>query len=154
MSTPIPSAAGASRRANVVVQLREAFVALNGQVVPHLTQHGHQEVRAAHGAVFQYLDQEGTTVSTLAERAQMTKQAMAELVAHLERHDYVSRVPAPHDRRAKLVLLTDRGREVVRLARALVPDIEARVARAIGQRRLTQLRADLERIRREFAPDG
>ena len=84
----------------------------------------------------------------------MTKQAMAELVAHLERHDYVSRVPAPHDRRAKLVLLTDRGREVVRLARALVPDIEARVARAIGQRRLTQLRADLERIRREFAPDG
>ena len=59
MSTPIPSAAGASRRANVVVQLREAFVALNGQVVPHLTQHGHQEVRAAHGAVFQYLDQDG-----------------------------------------------------------------------------------------------
>ena len=66
----------------------------------------------------------------------MTKQAMAELVLHLELHGYVSRVPDPDDGRAKLVLPTERGRDVFRLARGLVPDIEDRVARTIGQRRL------------------
>ena len=129
------------------------FVAVNDMVVPHLVSHGHPELRAAHGAVFQYLSDTGTTVSRLAERAQMTKQAMAELVLHLERHGYVTRVPDPHDGRAKLVLPTARGREVAYLAQGLVPELEERIARTIGQRRLTQLRTDLERIRQEFAPD-
>lgn len=47
-------------------------------------------MRSAHGAVFQYLDDTGTTVSALADRAQMTKQAMAELVLHLEKKGYVT----------------------------------------------------------------
>ncbi len=136
-----------------MVQLREAFVALNDLVVPHLAEHGHPDFRPSHGAVFMYLDGTGTTVSTLAQRAQMTKQAMAELVLHLEHRGYVSRVPDPNDGRAKLVLPTERGRDVFRLARGLVPDIEDRVARTIGQRRLAQLRVDLERIRHEFAAD-
>ena len=42
-------------------------------------------------------DDTGTTVSLLAERARMTKQAMAELVRHLEAHGYVRRVPDPTD---------------------------------------------------------
>ena len=45
-------------------------------------------------------------MSVLAERAAITKQSMAELVAHLERHGYVERVPDPTDRRAKLVRST------------------------------------------------
>ena len=49
----------------------------------------------------------------------MTKQAMAELVRHLEVHGYVVRVPDPGDRRAKLVRPTDRGREVIALAQEL-----------------------------------
>jgi DNA-binding MarR family transcriptional regulator len=153
MSTRIPVLAGRPRRANVVLLLREAFVALNDQVVPRLAQHGHTAIRPAHGAVFQYLDDDGTTVSTLAERAQMTKQAMGELVAHLETHEYVVRVPDPQDRRAKLVRPTARGREVVELAQALAPEIERRVSRLIGAQRLRELWADLEQIRAEFAED-
>ena len=45
-------------------------------------------------------------MSELARRAQITKQSMSELVAHLERHGYVERVPDPDDRRAKLVRAT------------------------------------------------
>ena len=60
---------GRERPANTVVLLREAFVALNDLVVVRLAERGHAAVRAAHGAVFQYLDDTGTTVSLLAERA-------------------------------------------------------------------------------------
>ena len=101
--------------------------------------------------MFQYLDDTGTTVSTLATRAQMTKQAMAELVAHLERGGYVERVPDPDDRRAKRVLPTERGREVLEVAQRLAPAIEERVERLIGSTRLSALRADLEAIRADLA---
>src|ERR671916_1945101 len=124
MSTRIPVLAGRERPHNLVVQLREAFTALNDLVVPHLVEHGFTDFRAAHGAVFQYLDDTGTTVSTLAARAQMTKQAMAELVAHLERHGYVVRVPDPADRRAQLVQPPATGRDVVGIPQELGPQVE------------------------------
>jgi len=130
--------------------MREAFVALNDLVVARLAERGHGVIRAAHGAVFQYLDDTGITVSLLAERAQMTKQAMAELVRHLETHGYLIRVPDPNDRRAKLVLPTERGREVLTLAQELVPELEGRVTKLLGPDRTRALRQDLDTIRHAF----
>jgi DNA-binding MarR family transcriptional regulator len=139
-------------RRNVVVQLREAYQVLDDLVPARLVEKGFTDFRPAHSKVFEYLDQTGTTVSGLADRAHMTKQAMAELVAHLEERGYVMRVPDPSDRRAKLVLVTDRGREVFRVARGLVPELHARLAHLIGEERFEQLRHDLELVRREFDP--
>ena len=152
MSRPRPVTAGQPRPTNLAVLLREAFVALNDRVIVRLAERGHGDVRSAHGNVFQYLDDTGTTVSQLAERAQMTKQAMAELVQHLEKHGYVTRVPDPTDRRAKLVLPTERGHEVVKVAQELVPELEGQIERALGADRLRQLRADLDVIRRAATP--
>ena len=153
MSARIPTLAGSQRPGNIAVLLREAFVALNDLVLVKLAESGHGDVRPAHSAVLQYLDDTGTRVSDLADRAQMTKQAMAELVSHLEAHDYVARVPDPSDRRAKLVLPTPRGQEVFAIAQGLVPQIEERVNDVIGARRLAALKTDLEAIRRALA-DG
>jgi DNA-binding MarR family transcriptional regulator len=146
-STRIPQSGGRERAANTVLLLREAFVALNDLAVARLAERGHGAVRPAHGVVFQYLDDTGTTVSVLAERAQMTKQAMGELVRHLEDHGYVQRVPDPNDGRAKLVLPTARGHEVFAIAQELVPEVERRLRHTLGAARLQQLRADLETIR-------
>ena len=136
------------RMLNTAVLMREAFRALNDLVVGELVARGHEEVRPAHAAVFQYLDDGGTTVSVLASRAQMTKQAMAELVRHLEAHGYVVRVPDPADRRAKLVTPTDRGLDVFRVAQEVVPRIEDLVADTIGAGRVNALRRDLDAVRR------
>ena len=148
MSSRIPQLDGAERPRNLAVLMREAFLVLNGRVLDHLAESGFPEVRAAHGAVFQYLDDTGTTVSVLAERAGMSKQAMAELVGYLEAHGYLRRVPDPGDRRAKLVLPTDTGTEVIRLAQALVPEVERQVAALIGTARMRALREDLEQLAR------
>ncbi|MFT4164547.1 MAG: MarR family transcriptional regulator [Microlunatus sp.] len=147
----LPRLDGRDRPRNLAVELRETFTALNDLVIPHLVREGFDDLRPAHAAVFQYLDDTGTTVSTLAERANMTKQAMAELVLHLEQTGYVTRTPDPTDRRAKLVLPTDRGRGVIGAAQALVPKLEGRVAALLGEDRLRQLRADLAAIQAEFA---
>jgi DNA-binding MarR family transcriptional regulator len=64
---------------------------------------------------------------------------MAELVAHLERHGYVERVPDPTDRRAKLVRATRRGRETYAVAREFVADLEAEWTARLGEAKMRQL---------------
>lgn len=94
----------------------------------------------------QFLDDDGTRVSALAERAHMTKQSMAELVHHLERLGYVERVPDPSDRRAKLVRATPRGKELYVIAREVVAEIEADWTRRLGKAKMRQLRRLLEEL--------
>lgn len=151
MSRDLPTRA---RPVNTAVLLREAFIALNDRMIDRLSELGHGVIRPAHGAVFQYIDDAGTRVARLAERAQMTKQAMAELVAHLEQHGYVIRVPDPGDGRAKLVLPTPKGREVFGIAQELVPGIEGELDELLGLRRAAALRSDLARIATAGADTG
>lgn len=154
MSRPRPTTAGRERPVNLVVLLREAYLALDDLVPARLVERGHPAIRPAHSAVFEYLDETGTTVSRLAERARMTKQAMGELVEHLETHGYVVRRPNPADGRSKLVLPTERGREVVAIAQAMVPEVERLAEGAIGAGRLDDLRKDLMAIQQAVEVSG
>src|SRR6188472_1431520 len=131
---------------NLAVLLREPFRIGSERLHERFAQRGHPEVRPPHGNVFQFLDDEGIRVSVLAERAQVTKQSMAELVIHLERHGYVERVPDPADRRAKLVRSTARGREVYAIARDALADIERDWTALLGAAEMRSLRALLEKL--------
>ena len=131
---------------NLGILLREPFRIASARLHERFAERGHPEVRAPHGNVLQYLDAGGTRVSVLAERAQVTKQSMAELVAHLEHHDYVERVPDPQDRRAKLVRPTTRGQEVYGIAREFVADIEAEWTAKLGERKIATLRKLLKEL--------
>ena len=145
-STRLPDTSARRRPENLAILLREPFRAMNDELIGRLAERGHPEVRVAHGAVLQYLDDAGTRVVVLAERAGMTKQAMAQLVAHLEAHGYVERVPDPADRRAKLVRTTARGREVYVVVREFVAEVEARLAERLGEAKLHELRSLLEQL--------
>lgn len=139
MSRALPETDARNRPENLGVLLREPFMVMSERLHHYFAEHGHPEVRTPHGDALQYLDDEGTRVSDLAARAQITKQSMAELVLHLERHGYVERVPDPSDRRAKLVRATARGSEVYALAHEFVAKTEAEWTRKLGKRKLAQL---------------
>ena len=111
-----------------------------------LAEQGHPHIRVAHGNVFQFLDDEGTRVSVLAERAQMTKQSMGELVAHLEAHGYVERVPDPSDGRAKLVRPTASGQATTRSPSRRSPRSRRAGRSGSGRPKLRRLRALLEEL--------
>ena len=145
-STDLPETSARQAPQNLAILLREPFRAMTEELIGTLAARGHPEVRYAHGNVFQFLDDAGTRVGVLAERAQMTKQAMAELVAHLEAHGYVERVPDPGDRRARLVRTTARGREVFAVVRDCIAEIDARLAVRLGQEKLDRLRVLLEEL--------
>lgn len=82
----------------------------------------------------------GSRITYLAAHADITVQAMGELVDHLARHGYVERAPDPTDGRAKLVRLTAQGLAVYALAGRLVREIEATWAGYIGARKFGQLK--------------
>jgi DNA-binding MarR family transcriptional regulator len=108
-----------------------------------LHERGYPDVRLAHSALFAHIDPGGTRSSELAERAGITKQGMGQLVADLEKKEYVERVEDPEDGRAKLVRLTKKGRQHVRDAREIIAEIEEAYALWLGNGRLETLRAIL-----------
>jgi len=144
LSSHLPDTSARGAPENLAILLREPFVVMSDGLVERLAARGHPEVRYAHGAVFQFLDDAGTRVSELAARARITKQSMAELVAHLERHGHVERVPDPGDGRAKLVRATARGRKVFAIAREAMAEVDARLDAELGPARVRELRALLE----------
>jgi DNA-binding MarR family transcriptional regulator len=145
-SSRLPRTSAREAPENLPILLREPLRAMNEELIARLAEGGHPEVRLAHGNVLQYLDDDGTRVSVLAERAHLTKQAMAQLVEHLERHGYVERIPDPTDGRAKLVRATTRGREVYAIARAFIADVDARLDRELGADKVRRLRALLAEL--------
>jgi DNA-binding MarR family transcriptional regulator len=145
-STRLPRTTAREAPENLAILLREPLRAMNEELIARLAERGHGEVRLPHGNVLQYLDDDGTRVSVLAERAGLTKQAMAQLVEHLEAHGYVRRVPDPRDRRAKLVRATARGREVYAVVRDFLADLDARLDRELGAAKVRRLRALLEEL--------
>ena len=152
MQPPTPSPESSSPQ-NLGVLLREPFRIASDQLHARFAESGHPAVRPPHGNVFQFLDADGTRVSELARRAQITKQSMAELVAHLERHGYVERVPDPGDRRAQLVRSTARGKELYAVAREFVAETERAWTKMLGATKMRQLRRLLEELNAGLLPD-
>jgi DNA-binding MarR family transcriptional regulator len=150
MSSRFPDTSARGRPENLGVLLREPFRVGTERLHQRFAERGHPDIRTPHGNLFPYLDDEGTRVSVLAERAQITKQSMAELVAHLERHGYVERIPDPSDRRAKLVRTTARGNELYAIAREFVAELEAEWTRRLGKQKMRQLRELLEELNAEL----
>lgn len=114
---------------------------------------GYTDVNRTHGAVFDALDPGGSRLTDMAARARVTKQAMGELCASLERRGYLQRRPDPTDRRAKLVTLTPRGERMVAVAREALHALDAEWRRSLGEPQADALRAALTSLVTAFAAD-
>ncbi len=104
------------------------------------------DVRISYGQLFGYIEDEGLTLTQLAKRAGISKQAMAELVDRLEQSGYVERTPDPRDGRAKLIRTTDKGERQIEVSRKVLRDIERRWVKFLGETRMKQLRATLREL--------
>jgi DNA-binding MarR family transcriptional regulator len=130
--------------------LRLPYHKLAERTYRELAQSGFEDIRPAHSVVFRHILPEGSRLTELAERAQLTKQSMAYLVNYLHEHDYVHFVPDPADGRAKLVQLTTRGEAFQRAALQLSRRIEKELSAKLGAENITQLRHLLEQLIEEM----
>ena len=92
--------------------LGQAYSLLGFKIVDGVVGAGFPQ-KPSHSAVFAQIKADGSRLTDLARGANITPQAMGELVDELEDLGYVERRPDPTDRRAKLIVLTDRGRQSI-----------------------------------------
>ncbi len=95
------------------------------ELVTRLHAAGYHDITAAHQAVFENIDRDGSRLTTLATRSGITHQSMSELVHALERSGYLERRPDPADGRARIIRLTPKGQGLVREALHDIREIEA-----------------------------
>ena len=111
---------------------------------------GFDDIRPAAANVFPFVRPDGITVSELAELARVRKQTMAQAVDQLERTGYVERRPNPHDRRSRLVYLTERGASVPPVTHAAAERVEHHWANLTTPQELEALRESLLRLLTEL----
>jgi DNA-binding MarR family transcriptional regulator len=107
-----------------------------------------------HTHVTAYIQAEGSRLTELAAQARMTLPAMSELVDDLQRLGIVERRPDPSDGRAKLICITDAGRQAMRTARGIIAGIEADYAQRVGPERFEAAAQTLDELLRALTPSG
>jgi DNA-binding MarR family transcriptional regulator len=136
-------------RAPLIRLLDVALDGFSAELTRRVAATVYSDIRVSHGCVFGTIDPEGTRLTDLAERAHMTKQSVGEVASDLEQRGYVERVPDPSDGRAKIIRLTERGRDAQAVGRGLIDDIEREWAERFGTERIVALREALEAITAE-----
>ncbi|MFF2273484.1 MarR family winged helix-turn-helix transcriptional regulator [Agromyces sp. NPDC058136] len=111
-----------------------------------LPERGHADLKPKHGAILAHLDAEGSRATDLARFSGQHKQVIGTLVDELVELGYVRREPDPADRRAKLIVPTDRGLAEMRASDSIIERIEGHYAEAIGAAEFDLFKATLRRI--------
>jgi DNA-binding MarR family transcriptional regulator len=128
------------------VLLRTPSEVLIEQVYARLRSAGFEDIRPTHGPVFRYIAPTGSRATDLASKAQMTKQSMAYLLEDLAKLGYIDQIPDPSDGRARLVLLTARGRQAQKAAKQANREVEESWAGKFGAADWEQFRDLLVRL--------
>ncbi len=111
---------------------------------------GHSKTRIAHVNLTRNLDVEGTRLTELARRAEMTKQAMSELVEQCAQMGLVERTDDPSDRRARLVTFTPAGLMWLEAFRDAVDRAESEMREELGDALMNAILEGLNRYAGEF----
>ena len=120
--------------------LLQVYQGFEQRLTAAIKERGHPDFRAKHSAVLAHIDAEGTRLSTLSDRAAMSRPAMLQLVDELESKGYVRREPDPYDRRAKLIVPTEKGRDQISVAIEVAEDLEQQLRELLGRQQYRTLR--------------
>ncbi|MFI6015734.1 MarR family winged helix-turn-helix transcriptional regulator [Streptomyces sp. NPDC051243] len=141
-------------RNSEAMALSAALLAVAGELTQRIhdgvVARGFEGLRPAHGFAFARLAPDGATVTDLAVHLGVTKQAASQLVDEIVRKGYAERRPHPGDARARLIVLTERGRACTRAAEEAAADAVRAWGEVLGE---GEMRALLEQLAR-ISPNG
>lgn len=105
-----------------------------------LTEQGFHDQGRSDGYVLRALSATAMTVSELADRLEISKQGAGQIVDDMERRDYVERRPDPRDGRARLLYLSEHGRDALAAARRFHQRFERHMVKEHGAEAVASLR--------------
>ncbi|POY37415.1 hypothetical protein C3K47_06540 [Solitalea longa] len=127
---------------------------LSSRLTKRIHEMGYLSCSFQHTAIFANIDIEGTNIVTLADRANISKQAMSKLVKDIEEMGYVETIKDPKDSRALLVILTDLGAELIINVQSCITEIRNEVERVISKDKLETFMSIATEINEYFDQDN
>lgn len=153
MPEPPDDALDRFRRAHIGRALARARWTFEAQFAERIRDRGFDDFRPADTEVIARLPVDGgARITEIAERSQVSKQAIGKLVKGLEVRGYVARRPDPDDGRAQRIVLSARGRALLDAAVDTVAEIETEWAQILGPRGLDHLRGALLEVSDALGP--
>ncbi len=104
--------------------------------------------------VLRHLGNGPLRASAITDRCGVTKQAVSQQIAHLQRSGFVRVLPDPDDQRARLIELTECGLAAQVMVKQLFADIERDWTQRIGKEQMAILREALATIGADHMPDS
>lgn len=114
-----------------------------------LIQRGHHGLKLSFAAVFSNLGFSGARLVDIAERAGMSKQAIGQIADEIEKLGYIRRIPDPSDGRAKNLILTPQGEQLIHHSMEALEEIQGELGQLLGDERVTMF---LELLDQLWAP--
>ena len=143
---------------NLVRLLLEFAKDFESRVLKSLQERGHDQIRPSHSILFSNLGLGSVRVTELANRAQVTQQAMGKMLKEVERIGYITRDTDSVDRRAKEIRLTAKGIQLVEDSMVVVAEVRQHYALLAGEDELdqleNQLRATVRKIGLDYLPES
>ena len=149
-----PDALRAWRDQTLYRLVLRASRAESAETIDRLRRRGYTDISVSDANVLASLDIDGATLSALARRVGVTRQAIGQQVAQLEQEGYVERRPSKSDGRAVIVIQTAKGRALLRAALDTVADLEQGYANQLGPERLAELKAAITELLTVIDPTG
>lgn len=109
---------------------------------------GYDDLNPAHVGLFRYPTLDRQRPSEVAEQLRITRQSVNDLLGHLERRGYLTREPDPNDGRARMIVLTVKGRRLEKTINAQAKAAELEIAQWLGPSSFSELRIALETVAR------
>ncbi|MEM9189277.1 MAG: MarR family transcriptional regulator [Myxococcota bacterium] len=144
----------AFRRTHLGRALARARWTFDAQFADRIRDAGFEDFRPSDVEIIARLPvPDGARITELADRAQISKQAVGKLVRGLEARGYVLRRPDPEDGRAQRIVLSKRGRSLLAAARSVIAEIEEEWAAVLSAAGLTRLRRALLQVSDALGPE-
>ena len=123
-----------------------------------LQDRGHTDIRPSHSVLFSNLGLGAVRVTELAERAQVTQQAMGKMLKEVERMGYIERGVDQKDKRAKEIRLTEKGVDMVEISMEVADEVRQYYSEMIGAKELDHLedtlREAVNKLDLEYLPES
>jgi DNA-binding MarR family transcriptional regulator len=143
---------------NLVRLLIEFSKDFERRTLKALQERGHADIRPSHSVLFSNLGLGAVRVTELAERAQVTQQAMGKMLKEVERMGYIERGVDQKDKRAKEIRLTKKGVDMVEVSMEVVSEVRQYYSQKIGAKELDHLedtlREAVNKLDLEYLPES
>jgi len=133
-------------RSNVARKLDNVSEEFHRRLRDKLLERGYAGLKLSFHTVLSNMVFTGTRLVDIAEINGMTKQTIGQIANEIEELGYIQRIPDPHDGRAKNLVFTERGEQLIHDSIAMVGEVEAEFAHMIGEEKILQLGALLAEL--------